>query len=165
MLNEEKVEQIKGLAREVCEREGCFLYDIEFVGAGRHRTLRIYIDTDNETAVSVEQCANVSRGLSLQLDVEDVIPGGQYELEVSSPGLERLLKQKWHYEKVMGKTVALATLNPPANHKGHQVKGTLKSVEESGVTVDVNGVDVVVDFLNIKKAQTVFEFNKNEKKR
>ncbi|MEK6554972.1 MAG: ribosome maturation factor, partial [Bdellovibrionota bacterium] len=92
MLNEEKTEKIKGLAQEVCEREGCSLYDIEFVGAGRHRVLRIYIEANGEGQVTVEQCANVSRGLSLQLDVEDVIPGGQYELEVSSPGLERMLK-------------------------------------------------------------------------
>jgi ribosome maturation factor RimP len=165
MLVEEKVEKIKSLTQEVCEREGCTLYDLEFVGAGRHRVLRIYIEGQADGQVSVEQCANVSRGLSLQLDVEDVIPGGQYELEVSSPGLERMLKQKWHYDKAVGKKVTLATLNPPSGHKGNQVKGQLKAVSDEAVVVDVNGTLVSVDFVNIKKAQTIFEFIKNEKKR
>ncbi len=60
---------------------------------------------DKAGGVSIEDCANVSRGLNLRLDVEDVIPGGQYELEVSSPGLDRKLTQGWHFEKAVGKTV------------------------------------------------------------
>ena len=165
MLSEENVEKIKGLAQEVCQREGCNLYDIEFVGSGRHRVLRIFIEADSTEPVTVEQCANVSRGMSLQLDVEDVIPGGQYELEVSSPGLERALKQKWHFEKAIGKTVSVTAHQPVAPLKGNQVKGVLKRVSDQGIAVEVKETEVEVEFLNIKKAQTVFEFVKNEKKR
>lgn len=165
MLSEEKVEKIKTLAQDVCLREGCSLYDIEFTGSGRHRVLRIYIDSNGPDAVSVDHCANVSRGLSLQLDVEDVVPGGQYELEVSSPGLERQLREKWHFEKALGKTVSLAAHNPPTGHKGNHVKGVLSEVSDTAVRVNVSDTSIVeVEFSNIKKAQTVFEFIKNEKR-
>src|SRR5262245_53641529 len=76
-----RMEQSRLFAEEVAVREGCRLYDMEL----RDRTLRAFIDR-TPGGVSVDDCANVSRGLNLRLDVEDAIPGGRYELEVSSPG-------------------------------------------------------------------------------
>ncbi len=67
-MQQEAIEKIKKLAQEVSDREGCVLYDIEFVGAGQHRTLRVLVD-GKETQVTIQQCADVSRGLSLLLDV------------------------------------------------------------------------------------------------
>lgn len=101
-LSPAQMEQVRLFAEEVAVREGCRLYDVEF----RDRTLRVFIDRA-PGGVSIEDCANVSRGINLRLDVEDAIPGGRYELEVSSPGLERKLTLPWHYEGAVGSQVQI----------------------------------------------------------
>lgn len=164
MLSAEKIEKIKSLAREVSEREGCLLYDIEFTGAGKHRVLRVLVEGATE-AVTIEQCANVSRGLSLLLDVEDIVPGANYDLEVSSPGLERPLREKWHFEKAVGKRVSVVTVTTVEGQKNQSLKGSLSAVNEDGITVDLDKGSAQVDFANVKRAQVLFDYVKNEKKR
>ncbi|MCB0351495.1 MAG: ribosome maturation factor RimP, partial [Bdellovibrionales bacterium] len=117
MLSPQATEKLKLLADEVSRREGCLLYDLEFSGNPKNRVLRVFIEAEKET-VSIEQCANVSRGLSLLLDVEDLIPGGNYELEVSSPGIERPLRLPWHFQKAIGQEVKLVTFDPIEGLKG-----------------------------------------------
>ena len=68
-------EKVERMAREVAEREGCEIYDVELVGGGGSRALRVFIDKADGAGVSIDDCSNVSRGLNLLLDVEDVIPG------------------------------------------------------------------------------------------
>ncbi len=102
----EKVEQMAG---EVCHRGGCFLYDLEFLGTGSGRTLRVYVD--KEGGAGIDDCSTVSRELNSLLDADDVIPGGPYHLEVSTPGVDRPLKKPWHFEKVIGKKIAIRTLD------------------------------------------------------
>ena len=79
--------------RDVCERVaadfGLEVVEVELKGGGKARTLRIYLDKPG--GVTLDDCATVSREVGTILDVEDVIPGGQYTLEVSSPGLDRKL--------------------------------------------------------------------------
>jgi ribosome maturation factor RimP len=99
MISETSLQKIEILANDVALREGVKIYDIEFSGGAQGRILRIYID--KEGGVGVDDCANVSRGLNLLLDVEDPIPGGKYVLEVSSPGLDRVLKKNWHFEQAV----------------------------------------------------------------
>lgn len=108
--SEELLGRLKELVREVTDREGLKLYDLEFVGVGRQRTLRVFID--KQEGVSIDDCANVSRGVNLLLDVEDPIPGGAYELEVSSPGLERHLKELWHFQSAVGSRIRVTTSQP-----------------------------------------------------
>lgn len=161
------IEQVRKIVEDVSTREGCSLWDLEFIGAGQGRTLRVYIEKPGiEGGVSIEDCSNVSRGINLILDVEDVIPGGAYNLEVSSPGLERVLKQKWHFEKTLNKQVFVKTfaplldLNPevPELGKAKQVTGELTQVTDSGVQVKWNEKLVNVPFDQITKAHAVFEF-------
>lgn len=124
------------MAEEVSNREGCYLYDIEFVGGQTGRVLRVTIDKAGEGGVSIDDCSNVSRGLNLLLDVEDVIPGGAYSLEVSSPGLERALKEPRHYVMAVGRQVLVRTFQPllqfnpeiPELGKAKQVQGQLLAV-------------------------------------
>lgn len=167
------LEQVKKIVEDVSVREGCALWDLEFVGAGNGRTLRVYIEKPGiEGGVSIDDCSNVSRGINLILDVEDVIPGGAYSLEVSSPGLERPLKQKWHYEQCLDKKIFVRTfgplldINPEVQElgKAKQVTGTLKQVSDSGVQVELEGKVVNVPFEQITKAHTVFEFESPEDK-
>lgn len=166
MLSSESVAKIKSLADEVSRREGCQLYDVEFASNPKNRILRIFIDAENDH-VSVEQCANVSRGLSLLLDVQDVIPGGAYELEVSSPGVERPLREPWHYKKAMGKEVKAVMVEPVAGLKGEvrSLTGELLSCDDEKVTLKYHDGEVSIPYSNIKRAHTVFTIKKNEKKR
>lgn len=158
--------EIRRMAEEVSAREGCFLYDIEFGGAANGRVLRVYIDKDAEGGASIDDCSNVSRGLNLLLDVEDVIPGGAYNLEVSTPGLERVLKEPRHYEKAIGKTINAKTFAPllqfnesmPELGKAKQIQGVLRSFDEHGLKIEYQGKEVFVPFDSVTKAHVVFEF-------
>lgn len=125
MLASGQLEQIRRFAEDVASREGCLLYDLDFRD-GPGRTLRVFIDK-TPGGVSIDDCANVSRGLNLRLDVEDVIPGGAYDLEVSSPGLDRKLTQLWHYSAALGQTVQM---------KYRDDEGTVKPYEGKLVAVD-----------------------------
>jgi ribosome maturation factor RimP len=166
----EVIDRIRHMADEVATREGCAIYDLEFVGAGGSRILRIYIDKADGGNVSIEDCANVSRGMNLMLDVDDVIPGGQYSLEVSSPGVERVLRVPWHFEKAIGQTVSLKTFAPLIDFnperqdlaKARTAQGKLESVDEKGVRVSVGESPVFVPFESITKAHTVFVFAQKE---
>ena len=110
MISETSLQKIETLASEVAAREGVQIYDIEFSGGPQGQVLRIYID--KEGGVGIDECANVSRGLNELLDENDPFPGGKYNLEVSSPGLERPLKKAWHYEQAIGKKIWMKLQKP-----------------------------------------------------
>jgi ribosome maturation factor RimP len=157
------LEKIEKIAGEVSRREGCELYDVELVGTGRGRVLRVFIDKDS--GVGIEDCSNVSKGLNLLLDVEDVVPGGMYNLEVSSPGLDRHLSKPRHFEKVVGQKIYVQ-LNQNLGSLGAQDKGLLsmKKFEDTLVAfVDgrlqfkLKNEDVFVPLTALDRARLIFE--------
>ncbi|CAN5692772.1 hypothetical protein BH10BDE1_BH10BDE1_01370 [soil metagenome] len=193
-------DKVTRMAAEVAAREGCEIYDFDFVGGGNSRALRIFIDKLSETAadgtstnkgVSIEDCSNVSRGLNLLLDVDDVIPGGAYNLEVSSPGLERPLRTAGHFKRAAGSRAfvktfeSFAELNSALDDasraklgKSKQLEGTIVGVEgddletESGhgnavlvFDAETGGTSIRVKLPlgKVTKANTVFIFESNEK--
>lgn len=166
------MEKVEKLANDAATREGCFIYDIEFVGAGKGRTLRLFIDKEEEGAISLDDCSNVSKALNLLLDVEDIIPGGAYNLEVSTPGLERHLVKPWHFKKAVGKKVYLKTTkaleSAGVTDKKWKVAKTVEEVIESaddeGVRFVVNDVDFKIPYNMIDKAKVLFEIVKGQKK-
>ena len=101
MVSDEVIEKVKPLAQEICEREGYILYDIEFHDT--KRILTVFIDK-KDTGVDLSDCSNFSKGLNFLLDSEDPI-STQYNLEVSSPGLERTLREDWHFKAQLGKKI------------------------------------------------------------
>jgi len=157
------IQKIENLAQDVALREGVRIYDIEFAGSAMGRTLRVFIDKDG--GVSVDDCANVSRGLNLLLDVEDIIPGGKYVLEVSSPGLERVLRKPWHFEQAKGQKVWLKIAKPlevfgVTNGKlksAKQLSETLADYANESLKFNIEGVEAVIPLTEIEKAKTVFE--------
>lgn len=153
MLPPTQMEQIRAFAEEVAKREGCVLYDLEF-NSGSGRTLRVYIDKE-PGGVSLDDCVNVSRGLNLRLDVEDVIPGGRYELEVSSPGLERKLTQAWHYAGVVGQTVQLKYKDAVKGVQSYE--GKLVKVNEAQLEFENSKGPFALQFEQIEKARVVLE--------
>lgn len=166
-MNGQALSEIRRMAEEISTREGCYLYDIEFVGGGNGRILRVYIDKESEGGASIDDCSNVSRGLNLLLDVEDVIPGGAYNLEVSTPGLERVLKEPRHFERALGKKISVKTFAPLAQFnedlatelgKAKQVQGTLLSFDDKGLRVEMSERPVFVPMESVTKAHVVYEF-------
>ncbi len=169
LVNESWITKVKTLVKPICEREGCTLYDVESTGARSSRVLKVYIDSKD--GVTIQQCADVSNGLSLLLDVEDIVPGGKYSLEVSSPGLERNLSEEWHYEGAIGKLVKVKThkaympTEGPETKKGVKlIKGVLKVVNKESITLEDEKSRVYeVVVADITKAHTVFDFSKASK--
>ncbi len=181
--------KVMKLATEVAAREGCEIYDFDFIGAGANRALRVFIDKTGPGGVMIEDCSNVSKGLNLLLDVDDVIPGGAYNLEVSSPGLERPLRTPAHYERAAGTRAFVRTFAPFAEldstldeptrlklGRAKQLEGEIVGIEgaSGGSTVAdpvlvfdaENGGNVIrirVPLAKVTKANTVFIFESNEK--
>ncbi len=166
------MDKIIHLAESVASNNGVRLYDLELVGAGKGKTLRVYIDKDDPAGVSLDDCSNVSRGLSLLLDVEDPIDG-TYNLEVSSPGLERTLKKKWHYDISVGKEISLSlnkhlgkiiTTVPAPMASRKKLIGILKSANDQEIEVDIGDTAPIrLPMETVAKANWVFNLEKTDK--
>lgn len=166
------MEKVEAIANEVAAQEGVLIYDIEFVGLGKGRTLRIYIDKE-DGSVSIDDCSNVSKGLNEFLDAnEDLIPGGTYNLEVSTPGLDRVLKKPWHFQKAIGKKVYIKTSKALESagvtdkkwKAAKTVEEVLDSADEGGIRFIVKDVEIKIPYAMIDKAKVVFEMTKGQKK-
>lgn len=136
------------------EALGYELWGIEYVRAGKHSTLRLYIE--HPDGITVEDCAEVSHQVSAVLDVEDPI-STEYYLEVSSPGLERPLLKLSHYSRYLG-DVATVTLRMAMNNR-RKYKGVIKQVEGETITLTVDGQDEMLAFANIQQANLVPNFD------
>lgn len=141
------------MLRPAVEEVGKELLGIEFVSAGKHSILRIFIDHEN--GINVDDCAEVSRQVSALLDVEDPI-STEYSLEVSSPGLDRPLFDLSHFQAVIGETINVK-ISMPLNGR-RKFKGKLVSIENDTLIVNVDGEDYALVFSNIDKANLVPNF-------
>src|SRR5437868_8186004 len=104
------VDRVREIAERVASSTGLEIVEVELRGGGKARMLRIFIDKPG--GVTHEDCANLSREVGTILDVEDVIPGASYLLEVSSPGLDRKLIRPADYERLTGSWVKVMTRQP-----------------------------------------------------
>jgi ribosome maturation factor RimP len=147
---------IWGLIEPYLAAERLELDDLELSGRGRGRVLRVTVDGDS---LDVDRLAELSRGLSRLLDDE---PGLQdsYQLEVSSPGLERKLRRPAHYRKSLGREVVVKTAS--ADHKA-TLRGLLSSANDTGFTVDAEGGAVEISYDDVISAKTVFRWEKAPK--
>jgi ribosome maturation factor RimP len=103
-------------------------------------------------AMSVDDCADISRAISAVLDVEDPIAGA-YSLEVSSPGIDRPLTRAKDYERFLGHEAKVETSAPIDARK--RFKGPIKSVDANAVELTVDGADIRIPFAAIHKAKLV----------
>lgn len=141
-------EKIQALIEPTIEALGFELWGLEYLSQGRHTTLRLYIDSEN--GINVGDCAEVSRQVSSVLDVEDPITG-EYTLEVSSPGVDRLLFQLEQYTGYIGEWIELRLRAPFEGRR--KFKGTLKGIEGDEIVVQVDNHEFVLPFTSIDKAQ------------
>ncbi|MDY6215232.1 ribosome maturation factor RimP [Actinobacillus porcinus] len=146
-------QNLKDMLTPAIEDLGCELWGIECQRAGRFMTVRLFID--KEGGVGIEDCADVSRQVSAILDVEDPITD-KYNLEVSSPGLDRPLFTLPQFERFVGQDISIHLRIPVADRRKWQ--GKLEKVDNDMITLVVEGQEQVFVFGNIQKANVVPKF-------
>lgn len=151
------------LAEPVCRAHGVELVDVRWLRRPGGSVVRIIIDRERVdggdvpgSGVSLADCTNVSRDLSSILDMhEDLIPGS-YDLEVSSPGVERPLVKLRDFERFAGREVKLETKIPVGDRRRYQ--GRLLGVEDGAVRLEQDGAVVSIPFDTVNKAHLVVRF-------
>lgn len=127
-------DQIAELLEPAIARLGCELWDLEVKAGGKHGVLRLFIDKPE--GIGLEDCEKVSLAVSALLDVEDPLPD-HYDLEVSSPGLDRKLTKVEHFQRFTGEIVKVQTRFPVEGRR--RFRGTLVSADDENIVVDVDG--------------------------
>jgi ribosome maturation factor RimP len=127
------LDHIHAIVERVAASLGVEVVEIDLLGGGKARMLRIFIDKPG--GVTHEDCANLSREVSTIFDVEDAVPGGSYVLEVSSPGLDRKIFKAADFERFQGSRVKLTTKDP-VNGNRH-FEGRLERFESGRLTLDM----------------------------
>ena len=148
-----ELDRIREAAERVARSEGIEVVDVEWK-VGKQRFLRVYIDKPE--GVSHRDCELVSQQLSVILDVEDLVPGPRYILEISSPGLDRKLTKPADYQRFVGRRVRISTLEPFENTKFFE--GRLAGYAGGMVQVEVKGRVIALPLESIRKANLVVEF-------
>jgi ribosome maturation factor RimP len=167
------VERVREIAERVASSSGLEVVEIEFLGGGKARMLRVFLDkasagTDPLAGVTHEDCANFSREFGTILDVEDVMPGS-YTLEVSSPGLDRRLIKAADFTRFAGSRLKLTTRQPVDNNR--HFEGRLESFKDGRLTLDLSvashksrkkmgavaGEKIEIEFANVERANLVPE--------
>lgn len=190
------LETIRAVADRVAVSHGLEAVEIEYLGGSKQRVLRVFIEKNAEERaklaaradeselpeklvtgvlhvdqlawVSHEDCERFSRDFGTVLDVEELIPAGDYTLEVSSPGLDRKLYRRADYERFRGSVVKLQTFEPVAGNRYWQgrltevsadsIKLDLAALKQKGKRRKAAGIEVVdISLANIEKANLVPE--------
>lgn len=133
------------------------LDDLEILGRGRARTVKVTIDGEG---LDLDRIAEVSRGLSRLLDGE-YDPEDSYQLEVTSPGLERALKRPRHFHKSIGREVVLKGRDPEGKVDTH--RGVLIAADDESATVEVDGAEYRYPYEEVISARTVFRWEPSPK--
>jgi len=149
------IEKVREIAERVASDVGLEIVEVQLLGAGHSRVLRIYIDKPQ--GVTHADCEYISQNVGTILDVEDVVPGAGYTLEISSPGLERKLTKPREFERFVGQKVKVV-LRQPVENQRHWV-GALKSFAEGIITLEPSpGRSVQFPLEQVEKANLKFEW-------
>ena len=141
-------ERLCTLLEPLLGRLGYELVELEYAPGPARALLRLYID--REGGVGLDDCERVSREVSALLDVEDPIPSA-YTLEVSSPGFDRLLCKPAHFGRFLGSRVFVELKEPREGRRRYT--GTLLTVDEGGIALEVDKQRVAMMFAEIGKAR------------
>ncbi len=150
-----KEQQLETLLAPTVARLGCVIWGVELLSHGRHSKLRLFIDNP-EGGVSIDDCARVSRQVSDVLDVEDTFPLS-YTLEVSSPGMDRILFNAEQFVASIGETVDVRLNFPLEGQK--RIVGLLAGVENDEAIVRVKEEEYLLPLENVQRARIVPQFD------
>ena len=148
-----KEQELESLLAPTVAAMGLRVWGIEYLGQGKHSVLRIYIDRDE--GVTIEDCEQVSKQVSDLLDVEGTLTSS-YTLEVSSPGMDRLLFKPEQYAESIGETVDVR-LNYPFEGR-RRVVGALTGLENDEMVVQVEDSEYQIPLSNVQRARIVPRF-------
>lgn len=154
------LEKIREAAERVARSEGVEVFDVEWK-VGKQRFLRVYLDrppgpsNPENMGISHRDCERVSEQLSVILDVEELVPGPGYTLEISSPGMDRKLVKESDYERFAGRRAKI-WLNEPVGGKTF-LEARLAGLADGQVKLNIKDDDLSVPYALIKKANLVVE--------
>jgi len=129
------------LASPIAVANGCTVYDVEFKKEGSDFVLRIIIDKEDDTPISIDECEKVSRALDGILDEKDPI-SEPYMLEVSSPGIDRELKKEKDFIRFMGRDIDIKLYK--AKDGAKLISGKLVSYSDGNITVEINNTQTQI---------------------
>jgi ribosome maturation factor RimP len=141
-------DKLIALAEPLLGQLGYELVDLEYAPARTRALLRVFIDRPE--GVGLDDCERVSREISALFDVEDPVPTA-YTLEVSSPGLDRVLRTPAHFQRFVGERVHLELRNPRDGRRRYT--GRLEALNAEGIELNVDGAMVSVPFAEIGRAR------------
>lgn len=154
-MKEQVVERVREIAQRVAQSEGMEILDVELSGGGRNRVLRIFID--KPAGVTHSDCELISQHVGTILDVEDVVPGGSYHLEVSSPGVERRLSRPEDFVRFQGRKVKIVLREPVENRRHWE--GVLAGYFEGELILEPSpGQAVRFPLQQVQRANLKFEW-------
>ena len=146
---------VTAIAEPLVTSLGYFLWDVEYVKEGADMILRITIDSDSETGITIEDCEKMHRAIDPVLDEADPIESAYY-LEVSSPGIERELRTDRHIEACLGCRVEVRLYAPLDGAK--TFSGTLASFEDGRIGIETPTGERVFERRDVAKLRTLFDF-------
>lgn len=146
-------DRVEGLLTKTINDLGYELYDVEYAKEGKDYFLRIFID--KQDGIDLNDCEKVSDGINELLDQADYIKE-QYFLEVSSPGIERVLKKEKHFKDNMGKIIEVKLFRPIGKQKS--IIGNLREYDKDFITMENENEEIKIDKKNIAQVKTVYEW-------
>ena len=148
---EEKVEK---LLEPIIENIGYELYDVEYAKEGKNYFLRIFID--NEKGIDLNDCEKVNDAITDILDEENYIKE-QYFLEVSSPGIERVLRKNKHLQQNIGKLINVKLFKKDDDNKKEYI-GELKEFDDAKIVIEQEEKNIKIERKNISQIKTIYNW-------
>ena len=162
----ERSEDLRRAVEPVVATLGLDLYDVELAGSGGHRVLRVVIDrpAGDDRGIDLDAITAATEALSPALDHDAAVAEslrGAYTLEVSSPGLERALREPRHFQRALGSTISLKT---GEGDEAIRRRGVLVAADDGGFDLELSdGSRERVAYADVVQARTVFEWGPKEK--
>ncbi len=147
-------EKVENLLQSKIKELGYELYDVEYAKEGKNYFLRIFID--KEDGINLNDCEKVNDGIMELLDEADYIKE-QYFLEVSSPGIERVLRKEKHFDMAMGEMVEVKLYKPIDKEK--EVEGILTGYDENSIIMTYENDEISIPRTNIALIKTKYNWN------
>ncbi len=147
-------ERVEALVTPMITEMGYRVWDVEYVKEGAEWYLRITLDSDN--GIDIDDCEKVSRAINPVIDEADPIEDFYY-LEVSSPGLERVLRKQEHFLACIGSEIEIRLFALDENKK-KSYTGKLAAYENDAVSIDIGNETLTIPMNKISKVQTLFDF-------